>query len=393
MDWLPTEFPQYQHSAADGYGHYLFPYFALALHKEALRNPAGGPVLTAAWSVPRSDPLDIEQKLHDFALAQGLHPFGVYGEHLEQTPSVALEAPDSWYDRNALYQCEGTLLSVDGCHGRCRLATRDKTLLKTLSDWIPTIQTTSASTVSFLVSSALGFETQQLELPNKSPLCRENYTPEVLTGFDLIAEALVEPKPFGRLAILDGPQGTGKSFMVRALVEVVSPDKALFLFVPANLVSQLSGPNFVTVLFRLRGSTTKGKSLILVVEDADQALVTRDGTNEAGVSTLLNLTDGILGDLLDVRMICTTNRKLEEIDKAVRRKGRLICHAHLGPLPVEQARAVYERLAKQQAPKGVIDRPMPLADVYALTHQDDHQASPVRESLGFKLGRDERGKR
>ena len=213
----------------------------------------------------------------------------------------------------------------------------------------------------------------------KTPLIEDNYTPEVVADYKKALKALTDKNPFGRLVILDGPQGTGKSYMVRAFCRDVSPAKAKFVWIPSNMVSSLAGPNLASLLLdHAQGK----KTLILVIEDADEAIVTRDGSNESVVSTILNLTDGILGEILDVRCICTTNRKLADLDKAIKRPGRLVVHSHIGNLPKEQAQRVFHRLVPDHPGPGP-GKDMSLAEVYALAFDSSWVSDEKKTKLGF----------
>lgn len=71
----------------------------------------------------------------------------------------------------------------------------------------------------------------------------------------------------------------------------------------------------------------------------------RQASNMASIATLLNLGDGILGSLLDLRIVVTTNAAKATLDEAMLRKGRLCRRIHVGPLDRERADAVYDRLA------------------------------------------------
>ena len=53
------------------------------------------------------------------------------------------------------------------------------------------------------------------------------------------------------------------------------------------------------------------------MEDADATLATRQIDNVGRLSDLLNMSDGILGEMADLRIIATTNAKSTEIDEAV----------------------------------------------------------------------------
>ena len=80
------------------------------------------------------------------------------------------------------------------------------------------------------------------------------------------------------------------------------------------------------------------------------------------MAELLNATDGIWGDALNLRVIATTNARHCEIDPALLRPGRLCCRLAVGLLRPEHASRVFERLTG--APRS-FEKPVSLAEIYA----------------------------
>ena len=58
------------------------------------------------------------------------------------------------------------------------------------------------------------------------------------------------------------------------------------------------------------------------------------------LSTILNLTDGILGDMFKIKFICTFNCKKSDIDSAMLRKGRLSLMYEFKKLSVDKVRKI-----------------------------------------------------
>lgn len=158
-----------------------------------------------------------------------------------------------------------------------------------------------------------------------------NYSCDVGEAFEYAVQELTNPTPAGRLTIIDGPPGTGKSFFIRGLIEKVVG--AMFLYVPSDLVRDLGGPALMPTLLELKSSFKM--PLVLVLEDADAILAPRMNDNINSVSTLLNFTDGLFGELLDLRVVATTNQKRVEVDAALQRDMRLSQIVHI-PLPTEE---------------------------------------------------------
>jgi len=174
-------------------------------------------------------------------------------------------------------------------------------------------------------------------------LCRENYTSEVLVGLDMIEKSLLDPNPAGRISLLEGPPGTGKTRAVTAMLAALC-NQARVVIVPSHMVADLSGPNLIGTLIGYPGPT------VLVLEDADSAMLSREAASEkdkdlntGALASLLNLSDGLIGSLIDLRIVATTNAKVQEIDPALLRPGRLLCRTHLGNLNRTTAAKIVDR--------------------------------------------------
>jgi len=134
----------------------------------------------------------------------------------------------------------------------------------------------------------------------------------------------------------------------------------------------LSEPSIIPFLMEHKNS-------ILIIEDAEKVISDREiNGSSAGVSNILNITDGILGDCLNIQIVATFNMKKEKIDKALLRKGRLICEHKFTPLSVENSNKLLKHLGKTKT----VDKPTSLADIY---HIDEDLARVENKiQIGFK---------
>lgn len=155
------------------------------------------------------------------------------------------------------------------------------------------------------------------------------------------------------IILLHGQHGTGKTSYIKYLTSLI--EEKDILFIPPSMAEMLSDPSMIPFLMDHRDS-------ILIIEDAERVIGDRESGNvsSAGVSNVLNLTDGILGDCLSIQIIATFNMRKENIDKALLRKGRLIAEHKFEKLSVDETNKLLKHLEKNTEVK----EGMTLADIY-----------------------------
>ena len=174
-------------------------------------------------------------------------------------------------------------------------------------------------------------------------LVPDNYTPAVRAAFDLIQSSLTESSPAGRITLIEGPPGTGKTRAITAMLAAAC-NRARIVIVPSHMVAELSGPDLIGALIGYELPT------VLVLEDADQAMLSREVAsakdkelNTGALASLLNLSDGMVGGLCNFRIVASTNAKVQDIDPALLRPGRLLCRVHISNLDRTTAAAIIDR--------------------------------------------------
>jgi hypothetical protein len=180
-----------------------------------------------------------------------------------------------------------------------------------------------------------------------STLEKRNYTKSVISDYEYIISDLKSSSPSGRIVILDSPPGHGKTYLVRGLL--ADANECMFVIVPPSMVSSLGGPDLLPLLISTKRDFAKKGPIVLILEDADQCLVPRGADNITSISSILNMGDGILGSLLDIRIIATTNAKHSEMDPAITRDGRLSKRIEIGALEYDHANAIFQRLIKNDS--------------------------------------------
>ena len=155
------------------------------------------------------------------------------------------------------------------------------------------------------------------------------------------------------LILLHGEPGTGKTSYIKNLIAKF-PDKA-FIFVQNEFIRDLLKPEFISFLLKHRNAA-------LIIEDAEKVIMSREYANEGSVvSTILQLTDGLFSDYLNIKIICTFNTGIEKVDSALTRKGRLIAKYAFKPLSKEKTVELMKSLGHEP-----LEETMTLADIFKL---------------------------
>ena len=221
-----------------------------------------------------------------------------------------------------------------------------------------------------LVKSDMGhLDTEEYDLYVPSTDLEMNYGNDFIKIHKVIVDRLNSNNDKG-IILLHGDPGTGKTSYIKHLTTLIK-DKDI-LFIPPSMAEMLSEPTIIPFLMDHKNS-------ILIIEDAERVISDREGNGSpAGVSNILNLTDGILGDCLNIQVIATFNMKREKIDQALLRKGRLIAEHKFGKLTVEETNKLLKHLGKDH----VVEEGMVLADIYNID-TEVYKTSTKGTKIGF----------
>lgn len=169
------------------------------------------------------------------------------------------------------------------------------------------------------------------------------------------------------LILLHGEPGTGKSSYIRNLIN--ENKKIQFLYMDASLFGRMNDSSFIQFLVDNRDS-------VLILEDCESLLASRDTNYNNLISSLLNLSDGLLGDALNLKFICTFNTDDTNIDSALLRKGRLKCKYKFEKLSEDKVEAIFSKQGIDAEAK-----PMTLAEVYNFLEENGGEGK--RKRIGF----------
>jgi len=221
--------------------------------------------------------------------------------------------------------------------------------------------------INIITYTANGLELKQLPV-KPTALDIDLYYNDDFKAVDNTIKDRLEKENDKGIILLHGLPGTGKTTYLRHLI---GSTKKKVLFVSPAVAGNLMNPEFIDLLI-------ENPNAVLIIEDAENIIMDRKYNSSSGVSNLLNISDGLLSDCLNVQIICTFNSALNLIDSALLRKGRLIAKYEFGKLDIQKARKLSEHLGVKQS----IDKPMTLAEI--ANPDETHYHATQAHAIGFR---------
>ena len=194
------------------------------------------------------------------------------------------------------------------------------------------------SKVSILLKTQVGLEVRTHTIKPYRIDFETMYNDDFLEIHNRVKKSITDENK--GVVLFHGIAGSGKTNYIKWLTSQV-PNKK-FIFVPTSMIASLTDPSFMGVLIDHKNS-------VLVLEDCENYIAERTAynSNTDVVSSILNIADGMLSDVLECQLICTFNSDISKIDSALLRKGRLIAEYKFKELTVEKCNSYLRSIGKE----------------------------------------------
>jgi hypothetical protein len=221
--------------------------------------------------------------------------------------------------------------------------------------------------INLVVSRSNGLTLKTMEV-KRTKLDIDLYYEDDFKEADVLIRKRLNKKNDKGIVLLHGIPGSGKTTYLRHLIGKI---RKRVLFLSSAVAGNLTSPDFIQLLIN-------NPNTVLVIEDAENVIMDRRQYGGSSVSNLLNVSDGLLSDCLNIQLVCTFNSALSLVDSALMRKGRLIAKYEFGKLSVAKAK----RLSRQLGFDTPVDKPMTIAEIVNPNEKDymEHRM----EIIGFR---------
>jgi len=196
----------------------------------------------------------------------------------------------------------------------------------------------------------------------------ENYNDDLAENHEKIVKELNAKK--SGIHLFYGIPGTGKTSYISTLTNLVSKN---IIYVPNSIAPMMDSPQFLKLILDNTNS-------IFIIEDAEKIITSRELNTNSPIASLLNLSDGLIGQSAKCQIVCTFNTKLDNVDVALLRKGRLLSSYEFKALEEEKATKLAEKLGKEYK-KGETT----LGDIYNADIIKNAEVINKRSTIGFKI--------
>jgi len=230
------------------------------------------------------------------------------------------------------------------------------------------IKRNKTTEICLITTSSLALATQSISIKKPKINLNLNYNDDFGTIHKSVIKNINKPNTNG-LYLFHGDPGTGKSTYIKYLIHRINK-KVIFL--STKMAGQLDNAAMTPLLLQNRNA-------IIIIEDAEELITSRDDFRNSNLSMLLNLTDGLLGESLGIQIIATFNTDLKNIDKALLRKGRLSTIYEFKLLTLDKTNALLKKLGHNIQ----IEQTLSVADIFNF-EVDSNYEPKLKKAVGFR---------
>ena len=258
------------------------------------------------------------------------------------------------YYNNAIFTCSETCIQI----------TYDPTRVKDIKSYarsfyekLPIIKDNGDfenPSVGLVTFNNNGYSLTDSEINKVELDIDKNYNDDFKPVYETITKFLEPNNRKSGIVMLNGEPGTGKTYFIRHLINAV---KNNYIVITPAMAQHIGSPSFVEFLI-------DNKDSVFILEDCEDVIMSRNSKFMSGISSILQMSDGLMSDIFNGKFICTFNCDIGSVDDAVLRKGRCIAQYEFCKLDKKKVEVLMKELGHE------------LSEYDDMTHADIYNYEP-----------------
>ena len=218
-----------------------------------------------------------------------------------------------------------------------------------------------------ITNSDSGLFLKRMSFEHSSYELNDIYNDDVIEKLTEV-ENFIENEKNG-LMVMSGQPGGGKSNLIKELI--IKYPKKKFIYLSLKLINSIESTVFIDLFANHPDS-------IVILEDCESLVTSRELGNP-NISSLLNISDGILSSSIRLKFILTMNY-MTTMDKAIIRPGRLKVSISFNELSISKTNLLFKKINIDY----VSDKPLLLTNILNYNHnQKNGIENNERKKIGF----------